>query len=346
MSASLVGILARRGIELHNARKEHAGSNQFPIKPAVLVVTTVVFFAAFIWIQYIFGRVIPTLAMIESRPDLSSYEHLPTEDQDTDATVEKDQELESVKSKPITTSLQLTLKLLKSRGGRRGFRILLITQTLIGWTAAFFSALPYVPTGVGLVLAPVIWAQPLASWTHLIISERNPKPWYRYLALSMKTWRKLAVPTAVVALIENASILLPIYAAYAAGFGQKRPQEIAKLSTQERNIMIGKGAGIFSLAMALTIVLAIPASVVLTRVQASLLPESEETIVPFDRTFKGKVVPETVGGSGVIGMLDAWTTFDWSDRIRLVKTYVKVFLIYLALIGLFIVVIYLELVML
>jgi hypothetical protein len=40
-----------------------------------------------------------------------------------------------------------------------------------------------------------------------------------------------------------------------------------------------------------------PADVTLTRVQASLLPDIEETIVPFDQTFCEKVVPEVIGGS-------------------------------------------------
>jgi len=73
----------------------------------------------------------------------------------------------------------------------------------------------------------------------------------------------------------------------------------------------------------------------LTRVQASLLADSEETIVPFDRSFNGKVIPEIVGGSGAIGMLDAWKTFDWAARIRLVKAYFKVFLMQLAVAAVF-----------
>jgi hypothetical protein len=71
--------------------------------------------------------------------------------------------------------------------------------------------------------------------------------------------------------------------------------------------------------------LVLPADVTLTRVQASLLPDAEETIVPFDRSFGGKVIPEIVGGSGVLSMLDAWKSFDWSSRIRLVKAYAKIY---------------------
>ena len=73
-----------------------------------------------------------------------------------------------------------------------------------------------------------------------------------------------------------------------------------------------------------TVSIIIPANVALKRVQASMLPEEDESIVPFDRTFGGKVIPEVVGGSGKIGMLTAWKTFDWNARVRLLKIYAKV----------------------
>ena len=58
-----------------------------------------------------------------------------------------------------------------------------------------------------------------------------------------------------------------------------------------------------------------------------MLPEEDESIVPFDRTFAGKVKPEILGGSGAVSMLDAWRSFDRSARIRLMKLYFKVFIV-------------------
>jgi hypothetical protein len=74
-------------------------------------------------------------------------------------------------------------------------------------------------------------------------------------------------------------------------------------------------------------------------VQASLLPGSEETIVPFDRTFGGKVM---VGGSGVVGMLDAWRSFGWSSRIRLLRVYAKLWAIQIALLVFFMITLFAE----
>ncbi len=96
-----------------------------------------------------------------------------------------------------------------------------------------------------------------------------------------------------------------------------RAQNIALLQT----ILIGLiGVGIF-------VFVVIPADVTLKRVQASMLPENDESIVPFDRTFAGKVKPEVLGGSGAVSMLEAWKSFDGSARIRLMKLYLKIFLV-------------------
>jgi hypothetical protein len=114
------------------------------------------------------------------------------------------------------------------------------------------------------------------------------------------------------------------------------PKSAANLSRAETQMAALKGLSLFVLCIVLGLLLVIPANVMLTRVQASLLSDSEETIVPFDRSFGGKVIPEIVGGSGVVGLLDAWKTFDWNARVRLIKAYAKVFVIQMALMFLFI----------
>jgi hypothetical protein len=89
--------------------------------------------------------------------------------------------------------------------------------------------------------------------------------------------------------------------------------------------------GIYGLNLLLLLLLVVPASIVLVRVQASLLPETDEVIVPFDKTFGGKVVSESMGGNNKLGMLDAWHSFAWPARIRLLKIYVKYFMLQLTL---------------
>ena len=71
------------------------------------------------------------------------------------------------------------------------------------------------------------------------------------------------------------------------------------------------------------LLICIPANVALVRVQASMLPEDCEPIVPFDRTYGGLVKSVEEGGKGRLWMTQAWKTFDWNSRIRLMKFYVK-----------------------
>jgi len=70
-------------------------------------------------------------------------------------------------------------------------------------------------------------------------------------------------------------------------------------------------------------------TVVLVRVQASLLPENVEPIVAFDRTFGGKVVSKADGGSGHLALMHARP--DVTTDLRLIKLFVKMVLIDLKL---------------
>lgn len=83
--------------------------------------------------------------------------------------------------------------------------------------------------------------------------------------------------------------------------------------------------------LALFVGLQIPATVTMVRVAASMLPEEDETIVSFDRTFGGKTTPVIIGGQGKIGIVEAWRSFPRSSRIRLLKLLAKFVLIVMAI---------------
>jgi hypothetical protein len=197
------------------------------------------------------------------------------------------------------------------------------------------SSLLFVP-GAGHIVAAVALSTWSMAWTHIVISDPSPKPWYRRLP-ERRVWKKIAGPTAIVAFAEQLAIMLPVGLAYVYGFDTNMdPKSVPNMSGAETTKAAFKLLSVFLLAIALGIFLVFPANVMLTRVQASLLPDAEETIVPFDRSFGGKVIPEIFGGTGAIGLLDAWKTFDWNARVRLIKTYVKVFFIQTALTFLFV----------
>merc|ERR1712058_176813 len=297
---NVAGSLVRRGLDAH---AEHGDKIKIPTWGAVMLISTfIAFLFAMFMIEYTFGRLVPTLVMIESPQDTISFEPLPTED--PDSTINKDPEQPS-KPQLITSSIRRTVRHLGGFSSRfRGLSIFIVNTLAVQWIAGILSVLPIInllPRGFANIVALILCAQLSLTWTHIVISQPSPKTWFRRLA-PLKMWKKVAIPTAIFALAEQVAVYIPIYMSILAGLVDKDAQQI----------------------VVLTFLVVIPANVTLTRVQASLLVDTEETIVPFDRSFGGKVVPEIVGGTGMIGMLDAWKTFDWAARIRLVKTYLKV----------------------
>ena len=260
--------------------------------------------------------------MVES-PEAIVFEPLTVEDPDLPINKSTEPELLLVKQKPITASFRTTIKHLQSKGGFRarfrGFSIFFVNVMLVNWISGLLNT--FVPFLLAPIIATIVCARFSLAWTHIVISDPNPKPWYRRFP-SIKTWKKVAGPTAILAIAEQAAIVLPAY--LAARFNFIGSPDFAYTTSAERQIMALKGFSVLAISLALAFLVVIPANVTLTRVQASLLPDEIESIVPFDRSFGGKVIPEIVGGSGVVGMLDAWKTFDWNSRIRLVKAYAKV----------------------
>lgn len=131
------------------------------------------------------------------------------------------------------------------------------------------------------------------------------------------------------ALAEQVAVYVPVTLFFAFGLDgyADKPENIPNFSPkQQKSIILASFAVIMSGIVTAALVV-VPANVTLKRVQASLLSEESDTIVPFDRTFGGKVQPEVVGGNGAVSMLDAWKTFDWAARLRLVGLYAKIFAI-------------------
>ena len=146
---------------------------------------------------------------------------------------------------------------------------------------------------------------------------------------SRKTFLTIAGPTAFYALAEEATVMMPktLFQIFGLQRFVQNPDSFGRIQDQERlmayvQLLLVGLVGLVTAALVL-----IPATVALKRVQASMLPEEDESIVPFDRTFGGAVVPKILGGSGRVAMLEAWKSFDWNARVRLVKLYAKIALI-------------------
>lgn len=282
--------------------------------------------------DYTYGGVVGTLAAVEaSNPDVYVRIDNPPEDDPTKPFNPNEPEHAALSTppKPVTRGLRSTVKHLRARAGFWSrFRGLSMYLCYI-LTRTFVSGLVPVRTQsfIGQFLVQSLLSLALATWqmawVHIIISEPSPKRFYQRIP-SFRTWIKIAPAAALEDILIAAAFFFPIALASFAGWLDSKSDD--PLNTVGRMLA---GMGISTLVAFL---LSIPARVIFIRVAASMLPEEDETIVPFDRSFGGKVQPQIVGGSGHVGLRDAWTTFDWAARVRFAKVIGKTLLIEFALI--------------
>jgi len=164
------------------------------------------------------------------------------------------------------------------------------------------------------ILLPLALVQLYTLWTHIVLTYPSTKSlWYRippFKATLRATGPALAVFLAAKALLRFA--LVSVYWNH---------------HLRRRGILYPPFVGALILAAVCVEVIAlVPAHMVLTRVQASLLPADERTIVPVSEALRG-------GGNGgeseAVGMKEAWNTFEWGAWWKLGVLYAQVFVMVL-----------------
>ncbi|KAI9775132.1 MAG: hypothetical protein M1835_005927 [Candelina submexicana] len=343
----IVGNLVSRGLQAcsqnYHAVKAEAHTFQLPAWGiGMLWATAIAFVALMSAIRYTYGEVVATLTMIESSTETTYVKAEPHSDDpdapltETDKTNEKtslvEPEVLLVKPALITSNIRTTMKHLRTRGGFlscfRGLSLWLVYHFVAHQTHHLlmrFTGHGLISSSLTAVATVVLLGRLNMTWTHIVVSEPSTK-WWGLRIPDRKSWVKIAPATAVFALAEQLTVALPhgLYNAWNLKEYNHNPSHFGEISEAERKMVVMQYFAVAALALALAVLLVIPASVTLTRVQASMLPEEDESIVPFDRSFGGKVTPEVVGGSGKLGILEAWKSFDWAARIRLMKLYGKI----------------------
>ncbi|CAG7916405.1 unnamed protein product [Penicillium olsonii] len=326
--SSITGSLVRRGTE--------AAIGTFQKKPdqpnggliALFAITAVVFGLIFWSIEYTYAMVIATLAAVEdTNPDI--YVRI----SNPDPTKPNDEEAElavPTPPKPITNKLRTAVKHLRDRAGFwsrfRGMGIFLSYTAMNGF---LFASVPVnenslfyrfiVQSVVSIALAN--WQM---AWVHIVITEPSPKRFWQRIP-SYRDWIKIAPAAALENVLMSAAFFLPMALVQFLGWLDPVSDDAPPMVTLYRFM------GVTVIPTVLSFLISMPARVIFIRVAASMLPEEDETIVPFDRSFGGKVSPAITGGSGKIGLLEAWTTFDWAARVRFAKVIGKTFAIQVAL---------------
>lgn len=292
-------------------------------------------------ISYTYGDLVATLTMIET-PTATAFKTEYTDSDETDAPLlsqdqksEKAKIVESdlflVKQAPITSKMRTTMKHLRAQAGPlarfRGLHVSIVYHLVHGGIVGFFGsrvvghpvARPFIA-----VLASIALCRLQMTWTHVVISKPSDKSWFSRIP-SRTAVRNILIPTAVFAIAEQASVHVPEALFFLCN--QAYNEEVNVNVGRAQNIALFQMILIGLIGIGIFVLVVIPADVTLKRVQASMLPEEDDSIVPFDRTFAGKVKPQILGGSGAVSMLDAWKSFDKSARIRLMKLYLKIFLV-------------------
>jgi hypothetical protein len=283
-----------------------------------------------------FNEVITTLCMVESPVaaiTVSPSTHEPAAKEEKETLLETGPTITLVNQKPITSSIRGTIKHLVAHAGRfarfRGYRIYAVHQLLVALCSTFLSAaLPRVPGQTIFVaaLSGAAVANVHAAWTHKVVSMPTDKSFCQRLP-AKSNWKILAAPAALAAAMPYISLYLSCGVAMLMGLHRLDQEDVSKY-TGMQVVCVGLRMMLVALfGITCTLFLCLPAIVTLVRIEASILPEDEDTIVPFDRTFGGKVVSAMHGGSGKIGFLDAWRSFNWEARRRLIKLFVKTFFI-------------------
>jgi hypothetical protein len=296
--------------------------------PWVILFDIILFLPIWIFIAYTLHAVFPVLAIVEDE-NPPSYQSLattaPVDGDDAESTAEAGPLPTKTDGSPraVTSSLRLTQRLIRSQaGGPRGY--LRGLPALVAYSVAlsilngiFSVALPGPLKVVGLLIGTLALVQLRTAWVHIVITQRSPLPFWRRLPPFRRTFEATAKPTAllwVAYIVGGAAPLLAI-----RFLNIQMPEDPQKIDPS----LSWKGFIVFLTFLAQVFII-IPAEVILTRVQASLLPEDHETIIPFDRSFQGAVEPAVISGKGYVSIKDAWSTFSRQAWRRLVIMYIKI----------------------
>lgn len=306
-------IISKRSVETLVARSDSgvdAGKIAFVV---AVVINCVIAFGILLFISYTLNSVFPVLSIVEDDDGPPAYESVSFKDE-LDGESAKymagtpgDEESPVQQWRPATSSLRSTYRVLSaSRGWRgvwRGLEYAFVHSILLGLIASIFRALPFGLDVVGFAVASLLTVQFGVAWTHEVISDSSRNSFWQRLPSFGLAFRATALPTLVVMLVSSLTHMIP------AGVRLISNNDILK--------------ALLTLGLLITyyVFIVIPTTVVLVRVRASLLPEGDQVLVPFDKAL----TLHRAYGKEYMTMIDAWKSFSRTAWIRLVKLYVKVF---------------------
>ncbi|TLD27156.1 hypothetical protein PspLS_05001 [Pyricularia sp. CBS 133598] len=302
-----------------------------PLLKTAFVFDFLIFLPLLLFVNYTLASVFTTLAVVENPDSAPSYAALAAHDEEDGGIAQAGTPIlrkqPDVNSPPapagvVTSGMRSTFRHLYSTGGVRMFVrgifcawAIFVADTFIG---GIFLAIPFV-FPFGRLVAYLALCQLHTAWVHIVISDR-PRA-------SLAFWRHLPPFGRTFNATKYAVGLFWL----ADTFTGATPYMIATFMGDDGKI---NGRTLFALLIITTVMLAVrlPAFVALTLVQASLLPEEEGTIVPFDRSFGGRVGPSELGGAEYLSVRGAIKSLNRESWVRIIKMFLKTFLVIVAMI--------------
>lgn len=182
------------------------------------------------------------------------------------------------------------------------------------------------------LLANLATVQLETAWVHIVMSHpTGTSNWKRFPTFKRAfdaTWK----PIVLFWLASEAAAFIPVIMIKLLHF-KTEYVDIGDKGSEGLKIDGGdswKGAIVMLTGFVLVMGVVLPAKIILVRIQASLLPEADDPIVPFDRSFQGQVEPAVVTGKGYATIRVAWSTITTSAWRRIIMLQFKVLLVNIA----------------
>ena len=239
--------------------------------------------------------------------------------------------------KPITSSILRVRRTLRSahgwQGDFRGLRLAVLIAILSGIGSNVLNAVPFLFPFVGSLIMSLVLVQFSTAWVHAVIRSVSSRTapegrsiFQGGLPHFRRTFEATSIPVLLLWLAEAVTGGITLAVASALGLQAYDIRNPAAVPVYSHS-MLWRLLIVGLVAVALAFLLVIPANVMLIRVQASMLPPDEDTIVPFDRSFSGTVEPAVMGGRGYVTLRDAFRTFSAASWRRVMLFYVKASLV-------------------
>ncbi|KAM3534525.1 hypothetical protein MY4038_002213 [Beauveria bassiana] len=301
----------------------------------VILIDLVIFLPLLFFATYTVSTIYPVFSMVEDE-NPPAYAPLSADEEHATAGAASHLAARPTGGAPrtVTSSLRAVTRLLYAVAGFRGFfrgiLLQLIQHLLAGILIEIFTqALGLAFTPLATLLASLTLVQLSAAWVHIVLTYPVPDvSHFRRLPPFKRafdaTWRPILlnwVAREVVRWVP--AVLFAILRVNVPEFKNGGRTDVSDVTASDM-VKIVVIAVISAFA---GIAFVIPTHVILVRVQASLLPVEDDAIIPFDRSFQGKVEPAVAGGRGYATIAEAWSTFSRAGWRRLITLYIKAFLV-------------------